>query len=294
MTFSIVAVDRQNKETGFAISSCSYDSGRVGRAEAGIGSIVSQARGNMAFLRLFFERLGEGMPPEQIMEHFKEVDEDIEHRQVGMITLDGEALSFTGKKCARWAGHRVGDDYACQGNILVGPDVVESMTKAFTATTSPLYDRLYAALRAGDEVGGDARGKVSARLTVVKEGGGWDGTDIVVDISVEDHAEPVKELGRILQAGKNMLMCWSLVRELDQASGEDKEETLGKLEGFLESRADRAYIDAWMELGSTQLEMGLKEKAVSTFRRYLQISPNMIGNLRELVDRGELPEEILE
>jgi uncharacterized Ntn-hydrolase superfamily protein len=294
MTFSIVAVDRRNKETGFAISSCSYDSGRVGRAEAGIGSIVSQARGNMAFLRLFFERLSEGMPPVQIMEHFKEIDEEIEHRQVGMITLGGEAMSFTGKECARWAGHRVGDDYACQGNILVSPEVVENMTEAFTATTGPLYDRLYAALRAGDEAGGDARGKVSARLTVVKEGRGWGGTDVVVDISVEDHAEPVKELGRILQAGKNMLRCWSLVRELDQASGEAKEEALGKLEGFLESRADRAYIDALMGLGSAQLEMGLKEKAVSTFRKYLQISPNMIGNLRVLVERGELPEEILE
>jgi uncharacterized Ntn-hydrolase superfamily protein len=294
MTFSIVAVDKETGETGFAISSCSYDSGRVGRAEAGIGSIVSQARGNMAFLRLFFEKLGEGMPPELIIEHFKEIDEEIEHRQVGMITLDGEAVSFTGEKCGRWAGHRVGDDYACQGNILVGPGVVENMAEAFTETTGPLYDRLYAALLAGDEAGGDARGKVSARLTVVKEGGGWGGTDVVVDISVEDHSEPVKELGRILQAGKNMLMCWSLVRELDQASGEAKEEALGNLERFLESRADRAYIDALMELGSAQLEMGLKEKAVSTFRRYLQISPKMIGNLRELVEKGELPKEILE
>jgi len=294
MTFSIVAIDRQPMETGFAVSSCSYDSGRVGRAEAGTGSIVSQARSNMAFRRLFFEKLGEGMPPERIMEHFKEIDEDIEHRQVGMITLDGEAQPFTGKRCAKWAGHRVRDDYACQGNILVGPEVVERMTEAFTATTGPLYDRLYAALEAGDDAGGDTRGKVSARLMVVKEGGGWGGTDVVVDISVEDHVEPVKELGRILQAGRNMLRCWSLVRELDQASGEDKVEALGELERFLESRADRSYMDAWMELGSAQLERGLKEKAVSTFRKYLQISPNMIGNLRDLVERGELPEEILE
>ena len=294
MTFSIVAIDRRNRETGFAVSSCSYDSGRVGRAEAGAGSIVSQARSNMAFQRLFFERLGEGMPPERIVEHFKEIDEDIEHRQVGMITLDGEALSFTGKRCARWAGHRVGDDYACQGNILVGPEVVERMTEAFTATTGPLYDRLYAALEAGDDAGGDARGKVSARLMVVKEGGGWGGTDVVVDISVEDHIEPVKELGRILQAGKNMLRCWSLVRELNQASPEDKDDALGKLEKFLESRADRAYIDAWMELGSAQLESGLKEKGVATYRKYLEISPRMAPLIRGLVEEGELPEEILE
>jgi len=248
----------------------------------------------MAFRNLFFEKLGESMTLDQILEHFGEIDEDIEHRQVGMITLDGEALSYTGEECARWAGHLVGDDYACQGNILVGPEAVERMTEAFNLTEGVLYDMLYAALQAGDEAGGDARGKVSARLMVVKEGGGWGGTDVVVDISVEDHVEPVKELGRILQAGRNMLRCWSLVRELDQASGEDNDEALGNLESFLESHADRAYIDAWMELGSAQLEMGLKEEAVSTFRKYLQISPKMIGNLRELVERGELPEEILE
>jgi len=290
MTFSIVAVDREKGETGFAISSCSYDSGRVGRAEAGVGSIVSQARSNMVFRRLFFEKLCEGSTLGQILGHFKEIDADIENRQVGMITLDGEALSFTGKNCAKWAGHKVGEDYTCQGNILVGPEVVEGMTEAFTASVGPLYDRLYAALRAG----GDARGKVSARLMVVKKGGGWGGSDVIIDISVEDHDEPVKELGRILQAGKNMLSCWSLVRELNQASGEDKDEALGKLERFLESRADRAYIDAWMTLGSAQFELGLKENALVSFRKYLEISPRMAPLIRDLVAEGELPEEILE
>jgi len=125
MTFSIAAIDKQKKETGFAIASCSWDSGRVGLAEASVGSIVSQARGNMAFRNLFFEKVDHDMSLEQILAYFKEIDEEIESRQVGMITLDGEALSFTGKKCAYWAGHQVGEDFACQGNILVGPEVIE-------------------------------------------------------------------------------------------------------------------------------------------------------------------------
>ena len=104
----------------------------------------------MAFRNLFFEKLGESMTLDQILEHFGEIDEDIEHRQVGMITLDGEALSYTGEECARWAGHLVGDDYACQGNILVGPEAVERMTEAFNLTEGVLYDMLYAALQAGD------------------------------------------------------------------------------------------------------------------------------------------------
>jgi len=294
MTFSMVAVDRDKGETGFAVSSCSYDAGRVGRAEAGVGSIVSQAKSNMVFQDLFFEKLGEGFSLDQILGHFKEIDEDMGHRQVGMITLDGEAVSFTGEKCFMWAGHRIGKDCACQGNILVGPEVIEGMTEAFTATEGALYDRLYAALKAGDDAGGDARGKQSARLAVVKEGGGWGGTDVVVDISVENHVEPVKELGRILQAGKDTLRCWSLVGELDRASGRDKSVALRNLEEFLESRADRAYIDAWMDLGMAQLELGLKEKAVATFRKYLEISPGMIPFMRGLVAEERLPEEILE
>jgi uncharacterized Ntn-hydrolase superfamily protein len=294
MTFSIVAVDREEGETGFAISSCSYDSGRVGRTKAGVGSIVSQAKSNTAFLDVFFEKRGEGYSLDQILTHFMEIDEEMEHRQVGMITLDGEAISFTGEKCFRWAGHRVGDDYACQGNILVGPEVVERMTDAFTATEGALYDRLYQALKAGDDAGGDARGKQSARLAVVKRDGGWGGTDVVVDISVENHVEPVKELGRILQAGKDTLRCRSIVGELDHALGKDKSVALRNLEEFLESHADRAYIDAWMELGIAQLEMGLKEKAVETFRKYLKISPGMAPFIRGLVAEGRLPEEILE
>lgn len=77
MTFSMAAIDKQKKETGFAIASCSWDSGRVGLAEAGVGSIVSQARGNMAFRNLFFEKVDHDMSLEQILAYFKEIDEEI-------------------------------------------------------------------------------------------------------------------------------------------------------------------------------------------------------------------------
>jgi uncharacterized Ntn-hydrolase superfamily protein len=294
MTFSIVAVDKQNGETGFAISSCSWDSGRVGLAEAGVGSIVSQARGNMAFRKLFFEKLEHGVSFEQILANFKEIDEEIEYRQVGMITLDGEALSFTGEKCAYWAGHKIGEDYACQGNILVGPEVIENMTEAFTMTDGSLTDRLYAALQAGDYAGGDARGKQSARIIVVKKGGGFAGDDVIIDITVEDHEEPVREIGRILSAGKEVRHCYSLLRELDEASGEEKLAALERLERYLENHEDRAYFDAWTSLGSMQMDLGMTEKAVSTYKKCLEISPKTIELFRYLVKKNEFPKEILE
>lgn len=263
-------------------------------AEAGVGSIVSQARGDMAFKGLFFEKLGDGMSLELILAHFREVDEEIESRQVGMITLDGEALSFTGEKCAYWAGHKTGEDFACQGNILVGPQVVEEMTEAFTMNVGPLSYRLYAALRAGDDAGGDARGKQSARLMVVKKGGGFAGGNVVVDISVEDHEEPVKEIGRILSAGKRLFHCYRLLGELDQASGEEKLAALEKVEWYLKNNEDRSYFDAWTALGSEYLELGMTERAVSAYKKCLEISPKTIELFRDRVKRNELPEEILE
>ncbi len=292
MTFSIVAVDVRSGETGFAISSCSWDSGQVGLAEAGVGSIVSQARGNIAFM--FFEKLDDGMSLEKILAHFRETNEEIESRQVGMITLDGEALSFTGEKCAYWAGHKTGEDFACQGNILVGPEVIEKMTEAFTKTAGPLSDRLYAALRAGDDAGGDARGKQSARLMVVRKGEGFVGGDVVVDIAVEDHEEPVKEIGKILSAGKKLFHCYRLLRVLDQASGEEKLAALEKVERYLENNEDRSYFDAWIALASEYLELGMTEKAVSAYKKCLEISPKTIQLFRDRVKRNELPEEILE
>jgi uncharacterized Ntn-hydrolase superfamily protein len=293
MTFSIVAIDRQERETGFAIASCAWNSGQVGLARADVGSIVSQAVGNRVFRDLFFEKLGENKSLEEILEHFREIDDNIEKRQVGMITLDGQSLSFTGEKCAHWAGHRIGGDYACQGNILVGPEVIDAMTKSFEDTEGSLADRLYAALQAGDDAGGDARGKQSARIIVVKKGD-RPGDDTVVDVTIEDHDEPVKEIGRILSKRKSLLQCRQLVKGLDQASVENKLAALQQLEKYLENNADRSFIDAWTTVGYVQLELGLREKAVTTFRRILEISPNMIGLFRHEIDENQLPREILE
>jgi uncharacterized Ntn-hydrolase superfamily protein len=293
MTFSIVAVDREKGETGFAISSCSWDSGQVGLAKAEIGAIVSQARGNMIFRTRFFEKLGEGMNLNQIFQHFREIDDDIEYRQVGMIKQDGEPLSFTGKRCSYWAGHKTGENFACQGNILVGPEVLENMVKAFSETQGDLLSRLYAALQAGDNAGGDARGKQSARVYVVSKSGWIPGEDMVIDITVEDHVEPVKEVGRIINAGRTMLQTFQFTMDVDNSTGEDKLIAMRRLEEYLHERVDRVYVDAWSTLASAQLELGLREKAVSSYRTVLEMSPNMVELFKRRIESQELPAEIL-
>ena len=162
MTFSIVAIDKENKEVGFAIASCCWNTGLVCRAKVEMGAIASQASGNIGFLRMFFDKVEFGRSLEETLEHFKNNDDCFETRQVGMITFKGEMQAITGSDCNEYAGHRTGDDYSIQGNTLVGPEVIEDMVAAFEGTEGQLMDRLYAALRAGDDAGGDARGKQSA------------------------------------------------------------------------------------------------------------------------------------
>jgi len=140
-----------------------------------------------------------GARPEEAMKILLRDDNDRDRRQVGIVASNGESMTYTGKGCLAWAGGRSGPNYAIQGNILAGEAVVTGMEKAFLQTQGTLADRLFAALVAGDANGGDARGRQSAAMLVVKEGAGYGGfTDRAIDIRVDDNPDPFKELGRLL------------------------------------------------------------------------------------------------
>ena len=112
-------------------------------------------------------------------------------------------MTYTGDQCYPWAGGRVGEHYACQGNILVGQETVQAMADTFEQTSGYLCDRLVAALAAGQAAGGDSRGQQSAALLVVREGGGYGGfNDRFIDLRVDDHPQPIAELQRILALHK--------------------------------------------------------------------------------------------
>ena len=126
----------------------------------------------------------------------------MDHRQVGVVGAAGDGASFTGAACHAWAGGVAGDGYAIQGNMLAGAAVVADMEAAWNAAADQpqLAYRLLAALRAGDRAGGDRRGRQSAALLVVARGMGYGGSsDVWVDLRVDDHPDPVPELGRLLE-----------------------------------------------------------------------------------------------
>ncbi|MGC9781261.1 MAG: DUF1028 domain-containing protein [Candidatus Heimdallarchaeota archaeon] len=295
MTFSIVAVDKEEKEVGFAIASCAWNSGLVCRVETEKGAMASQAQGKLLFLSVFFEQLEENKTAEQIMTHFREIDDRIESRQIDLVTFKGETFAFTGENCTYWAGHKTGRDFACQGNILVGPEVIEKMTFAFENTNGSLKERLFAALQAGDNAGRDARGKQSARLFVKKRGGGVGGeNDTVIDIGIEDHEEPVKEIGRILSVHKNLETLYGYYIELQEAKEEEEKllilEKAGK---FIQGKKEARYHDFWTGIGFAYLELGKNEEAIYYLKKGLEISPKMIAAYEKSAQDGKMPEELI-
>lgn len=203
MTFSIVAWDPTadpSPEWGIAVASKFLAvGGVVAWARAGVGAIATQAFANLEYGPGGLEKLARGSSAQQVVDELSQADEGRAHRQLGVVDALGSAATFTGEECFDWAGGRTGDGYCCQGNILVGPEVVERMGEAFEAAHGDLAARLVAALAAGDAAGGDKRGRQSSALVVVREGGGYGGgTDKAVDLRVDDHPDPVRELQRIL------------------------------------------------------------------------------------------------
>jgi uncharacterized Ntn-hydrolase superfamily protein len=199
VTFSIVAADPAAGDWGVAVASKFPAVGVVVPwARAGVGAVATQSWANTSFGPRGLDLMAEGLSSKEALDRLLRGDDQREQRQVGMMDGAGRAVSFTGDRCMEWAGGRTAEGCACQGNILVGEEVVNRMAHAFEEAEGELVDRLLAALEAGDGAGGDRRGRQSAALLVARGGGGYGGyTDRYVDLRVDDHPQAVDELLRL-------------------------------------------------------------------------------------------------
>lgn len=196
-TFSIVAYDPESGDLGVAVASKYLAVGSVVPwARAGVGAIATQSWANTSYGFKGLDMLANGVTPEDTLRVLIETDEKRNYRQVGIINASGDSTSYTGEQAGLWAGHRFGTNYAIQGNILVGEQVILDMESAFLETNGELADRLMIALEAGESAGGDSRGKQSAAILVVRDLG-IDSSDRYVDFRVDDHTDPIPELKRI-------------------------------------------------------------------------------------------------
>ncbi len=198
-TFSIAAFDPETDSLGIAVQSKFLAVGSiVPWARAGVGAVATQAMANYNYGPRGLDLMSQGRSAQETVEAMIAADEEREHRQLGVVDAEGRAATFTGSECFEWAGGITGEHYAAQGNILVGRQTVEAMAKTFEGTSGDLARRLLAALDAGQQAGGDSRGRQSSALLVVREGGGYGGdNDRVMDLRVDDHPEPIRELIRL-------------------------------------------------------------------------------------------------
>ena len=199
-TFSIAGCDLEAKQWGVAVQSKFLAVGSVVPwAEPEVGAIATQAYANPSYGPNGLALLREGLSASEVVERLTAEDDDRDGRQLGVVDASGAAAAWTGSGCLDWAGHRTGPCYSAQGNILVSSATVDALAETFEATAGrPLAERLLEALAAAQTAGGDSRGQQSAALLVVKRKGGYAAlSDVLVDLRVDDHEQPIDELARV-------------------------------------------------------------------------------------------------
>lgn len=197
LTYSIIARDAESGQLGAAVQSRAFCCGAgVLWASPGIGVVATQSYAERSYGPLGLQLLEAGKTPEQALAGLVAADPDQAVRQVAILAAEGSAAAHTGSECIADAGHLLGDGFSVQANIMRNESVWPAMADAFTSASGPLARRLLAALDAGEEAGGDWRGMQAAGLLVVPaEGRPW---ETLVDLRVDDHPEPLRELRRLL------------------------------------------------------------------------------------------------
>jgi uncharacterized Ntn-hydrolase superfamily protein len=200
-TYSIVARDPRTGELGVAVQSHYFSVGPVVPwAESGVGAVATQSLVLVDYGPRGLDLMRQGLTAQQALDSLLRADPDREGRQVAMVDGRGGVAVYTGPMCIPDAGHATGDQFAVQANLMATPTVWPAMQAAFAAAEGDLAERMMVALEAGEQAGGDIRGRQSAAMVVVKprpSGRPWN--DCVVNLRVEDHPEPLRELRRLLR-----------------------------------------------------------------------------------------------
>jgi uncharacterized Ntn-hydrolase superfamily protein len=201
MTYSIVARDADTGVMGVAVQSHYFSVGSVVPwGEAGVGVVASQASGEPSYGPLAFELLRAGKSPEETLAALTMIDAHAARRQVAIVDANGAAAAHTGGMCIPHAGHRTAAGVSVQANMMERETVPDAMMAAYTSAQGELADRMLAALDAAEAEGGDIRGRQSAAILIVaatSSGRPW--ADRLLDLRVEDHEAPNRELRRLVE-----------------------------------------------------------------------------------------------
>src|SRR5215831_18414718 len=300
-TFSIVAIDPANGDLGVAVASRYFAVGAVVPwADANVGAVATQANVNVGYGPKALELLRQGLTAQQVMDRLFAEDSfpGKDGRQIAIVDAKGNIAVFTGDGAQDWKGHLKGATWSAQGNILVGPHVVEAMGKAFESTNDELAEKLYAALKAGDDAGGDSRGRQSASILVVRKGGGRNtNNDRYVYINVDDHPEPMRELRRLLDIQMTGNHQTLMNRALVDNRFADALKSAEHLVRYSPLTAHRSPLTAQshMILGFAAYLAGQQDRAIAAFKRAHELTlPSQFKQIWENLSSRPAYQKVIE
>lgn len=287
-TYSIVARDPQTGELGVAVQSHWFSVGPiVPWAEAGVGAVATQSFAEPGYGKRGLELMRAGRSAPDVLKALLAEDEARDVRQVAMIDARGRTAAHTGAKNIPDAGHFVGSNYSVQANLMINDKVWPAMSRAFESTRGDLAARMLAALDAAQAAGGDIRGRQSAALIVVTgkpTGKPW--ADRVFDLRVDDSAEPLKELRRLvtLQRAYNHMNAGDLAVER-----KDNEAALVHYSAAAKLAPDNAEMTYWHAVAL--VNMNRVDESLPLFRRVFAMDENWATLTPRLAKVGLLPDD---
>ena len=287
-TYSIVAYDQETGELGVAVQSHWFSVvSLVPWAKAGVGAVATQSFVKVEYGPEGIRKMESGMSAEDALNSLLKEDEGESVRQVAMIDVNGSVAAHTGNKCIYAAGHRVGANYSVQANLMEKETVWEAMAYTFENTKGDLANKMMSALEAAEKEGGDIRGKQSAAMLIVSgDPTGIPWKDVVMDIRVDDHAEPLKELKRLIRIHR----AYQHANKGDQyLEKEEIEKALAEYEKASEYYPENPELPYWSAV--TLASKGKLDQALPIFLDSFNREPRLRELTPRLVNSGLLPDD---
>ena len=287
-TYSIVAFDEETGELGVAVQSHWFSVGfLVPWAKAGVGAVATQSFVKVDYGPEGLNRMEHGQSAEEALTSLLQEDDGKAVRQVAMIDVKGSVAAHTGTKCIYAAGHQIGKNYSVQANLMEKETVWPSMANAFERSNGDLAEKMMAALEAAEAEGGDIRGKQSAAMLIVSgnpTGIPW--KDVVMDIRVDDHAEPLKELKRLIRVHRAYQHANKGDHYLEM---EEIEKALVEYEKASEFYPENPELPYWSAV--TLASKGNLDQALPIFWKVFKKEPRLRILTPRLVNSGLLPDD---
>lgn len=276
-TYSIVARDAASGELGVAVQSHWFSVGSVvSWARPGVGAVATQSVAEVAHGPNALERLASGLDAGAAIAAVLASDEQARYRQLGVVDAEGGSAAHTGEGCIPFAGEVVGEGFACQANMMARETVPAAMASAYRGADGDLAARLLAALLAAEAEGGDVRGRQSAALLVVPASGEPWRTRF--DVRVEDHADPLGELQRVVRLAR----AYEMAGEGDELAAEGEHARASELYSAAAELAPEAdELTFWAGLGVAAQDVG---RGAELVRQAASVKPSWLTLLERLPD----------